>query len=240
MRQAAQDRTRKKRAALLDAAARIIAEQGYAQTTVDSILTKSGVGKGTFYHFFGTKAGIAKAIVLEGFTMEAARQWPDRPLLQCVIDAGTTLAVLTQKVPLVAAASRLGTEQGHEIYGVLWERYIEDVTEIMTECLKRGEVRPGVDPRRAATALVMAYTGIDLKCRKNNYATLPEEVSNMLADLMPAFAMPETMARLDTTVARARWLVEEDGVGGHYFATDEKGGAADRKTEAKAGHQASA
>ena len=43
------------RAALLDAAARLIGEEGYAEATISRITKMAGVAQGTFYNYFGSR-----------------------------------------------------------------------------------------------------------------------------------------------------------------------------------------
>ena len=48
---------------ILDAAEMLFAQTGYEKTTINSILEKVGIGKGTFYHYFQSKEELADAVV---------------------------------------------------------------------------------------------------------------------------------------------------------------------------------
>jgi AcrR family transcriptional regulator len=50
------------RRALLDAAARLFAENGYHETSVPDIVQAAGVGHGTFYEYFGSRRDILLAL----------------------------------------------------------------------------------------------------------------------------------------------------------------------------------
>jgi AcrR family transcriptional regulator len=50
------------RRALLDAAARLFAEQGYHEVSVPEIVQAAGVGHGTFYEYFGSRRDILLAL----------------------------------------------------------------------------------------------------------------------------------------------------------------------------------
>ncbi|MGH9214227.1 MAG: TetR/AcrR family transcriptional regulator [Acidimicrobiales bacterium] len=50
------------RRALLDAAARLFAENGYHETSVPDIVQAAGVGHGTFYEYFGSRREILLAL----------------------------------------------------------------------------------------------------------------------------------------------------------------------------------
>ncbi|WP_331767295.1 helix-turn-helix domain-containing protein [Embleya sp. NBC_00896] len=51
------------RAAVLDAAARLFAERGVADVSMDQIASAAGVGKGTLFRRFGDKSGLAVALL---------------------------------------------------------------------------------------------------------------------------------------------------------------------------------
>jgi AcrR family transcriptional regulator len=52
---------------ILDAAQSLFAQKGYEETTVNDILDRVGIGKGTFYHYFQSKedalAGVISRVV---------------------------------------------------------------------------------------------------------------------------------------------------------------------------------
>ncbi|MCG5433327.1 TetR/AcrR family transcriptional regulator [Mycobacterium sp. MYCO198283] len=58
-----QARTRLARAAVIDAAAALFLERGYAATTVEAISARSDVPQATVYRLFSSKHGILKAVV---------------------------------------------------------------------------------------------------------------------------------------------------------------------------------
>jgi AcrR family transcriptional regulator len=53
------------RRALLDAAARLFAENGYHETSVPDIVQAAGVGHGTFYEYFGSRRDILLALTIQ-------------------------------------------------------------------------------------------------------------------------------------------------------------------------------
>ncbi len=58
-----QARSARNRAAVLDAAARLFAEHGVEEVSMDQIAEAAGVGKGTLYRRFGDKSGLAAALL---------------------------------------------------------------------------------------------------------------------------------------------------------------------------------
>jgi len=51
-----------RRGVLLDAAAALFVEQGLAGTSIDHIVVRAGVAKGTFYHYFQDRAAMLEAL----------------------------------------------------------------------------------------------------------------------------------------------------------------------------------
>src|SRR5690606_26004111 len=99
------------RRAILDATAALLAEHGAAGVTMDRVAAAAGVGKGTIFHRFGSRAGLLYELVAEGAVerMAAVSSGPP-PLgpgapatdrLLAFFDAMTTL--VTDDVELIAA-----------------------------------------------------------------------------------------------------------------------------------------
>lgn len=87
----------KTRTAIMDAAEQQILETGFAAASVDRMIDRAGVTKGTFFYHFASKAALARALVdryaaldldhLEG-KMERAEKLARDPLQQLLIFVG--------------------------------------------------------------------------------------------------------------------------------------------------------
>jgi TetR/AcrR family transcriptional repressor of nem operon len=87
---------------LLDAAEKMINERGFSATSIDQIIDRVGLTKGTFFYHFKTKNDLARALidrfasadqqVLRG-SMERAEKLSDDPLQQLLIFVGLLLEV---------------------------------------------------------------------------------------------------------------------------------------------------
>jgi TetR/AcrR family transcriptional repressor of nem operon len=53
----------KTRERILDAAQALILDHGYGATTVDAVVNRAGITKGAFFHHFGSKSDLARALV---------------------------------------------------------------------------------------------------------------------------------------------------------------------------------
>ena len=84
----------KTRERILDAAQALILDHGYGSTTVDAVVTRAGITKGAFFHHFGSKSDLARALV-ERYAlldkehleqqMERARKLASDPLQQVLV-----------------------------------------------------------------------------------------------------------------------------------------------------------
>lgn len=82
------------RTRIMNAATELVLENGFAGTTVDAIIEKTGVSKGAFFHHFSSKAELGYAIVKRYAeedarhmqqTLEKAEGLADDPLQQLLI-----------------------------------------------------------------------------------------------------------------------------------------------------------
>lgn len=87
---------------LLDAAESMINRQGYAATSIDRILEKVGMTKGTFFYHFKTKAELARALIdrfaasdrqVLHANMKRAEKLDEDPLQQLLIFVGLLIEV---------------------------------------------------------------------------------------------------------------------------------------------------
>src|SRR5215470_6265797 len=70
----ATERGRRTRAAIVEAAARLMHERGYAATCMDDVLLASGTGKSQLYHYFDSKQDLTVAVMAHAFDQVMAAQ----------------------------------------------------------------------------------------------------------------------------------------------------------------------
>ena len=85
------------RAFLLQIAAELFAERGYAETTMAQLIARSGLTKGAFYFHFSSKEQLALAVI-----EEKQRQWID----------SVVQAISAASCVRPAAGRRLGVGEG--------------------------------------------------------------------------------------------------------------------------------
>lgn len=135
--------------AILEAARSLLAEKGFAGTTVEAIATRAGVGKATIYRRWPTR----EALLLAATTSEL----PDLPtpdtgdLRQDLLLVLTTLA---EQIRMAGPASYLGDLISESTrnpalrkdFQAMIQQRRSFCAEIVAQARERGDVREDVDP----------------------------------------------------------------------------------------------
>ncbi len=146
------------RRAILDATAGLLAEFGYEHVTMDRVASAAGVGKGTIFHRFGSRAGLLRALALddanalrEAVTSGPPPLGPGAPAedrLSALFDA--LAATVVANVELVAAVSGSALEPDANPLHEFWHEHARTLL---------AEVRPDTDTDMLATLLLNTLSG---------------------------------------------------------------------------------
>ncbi|MCX7709933.1 MAG: TetR/AcrR family transcriptional regulator [Clostridia bacterium] len=95
-----------RRRELIDTALELFQTQGYSATTVEAIIRKIGIAKGTFYHYFQSKEDIMAAVVqsLLDRIVEEARAVAADPSLNAI-----------EKIKLMFGGQGSGYSEAHDV-----------------------------------------------------------------------------------------------------------------------------
>jgi TetR/AcrR family transcriptional repressor of nem operon len=155
------------------AATRLMQVKGYTATSLDDVLRESGVGKGSFYHFFRSKEELGHAIlatILEAFiakTVDPCFSDPAvKPLAQirCFLDR----VVATQRAgncvggcPLGNLASELSDvhEGFRSRLAEVFSAWRGRLTRALEQAQGRGEVHADCRPESVAHFVVASLEG---------------------------------------------------------------------------------
>ncbi len=160
---------------LLDAALAVFQRKGYADSRLEDVAEEAGVTRGAIYHHFGGKVELYNALVEERFS-RANRVWED------AIKAGGTPLQILHRIMVTAlhyleadpdyrAVQELVTfKTGYvgELETSLRRKQegnralIDYVTALIEQGIDAGEIRPGVNPRDGALALIGTMNGVSL------------------------------------------------------------------------------
>ncbi|CAM5380361.1 TetR/AcrR family transcriptional regulator [Streptomyces sp. JUS-F4] len=194
-----QERGRKSRRSILEAAAWVFDERGYDAASTNEILARTGLTRGSLYHHFPSKEALALALL---DAHAEALEVPDRLVkLQAVIDLTLEFARRLQHDPVLRASVRLTVEQtSFSAKSGAYDQSSTAILELLRQAEGRGEILPGVDVREAASTIVGAFTGIQIISQAySNREDLPERVGVFWRFLLPGLAIPGLMGRLRTT-----------------------------------------
>ncbi|MEV4427576.1 ScbR family autoregulator-binding transcription factor [Streptomyces sp. R-07] len=187
-----QERARRTKVHILQSAAELFAERGYATVTLQDVAERAEMTKGAVYFHYTNKEALAVAVVQEHYArwpgiLQGAEGTHEEPFdtLTAVLDAVT--AAFARDI-VVQAGARLQIERAlidaelPEPY-VGWEDYL---TRLITEARDAGQLRAGVEPRAAARVLVSAFFGMqhisDVLSRRRDLTERHEELRAVLLE----------------------------------------------------------
>jgi AcrR family transcriptional regulator len=161
-----QGRAKTTRRYLLEAAAQLFDERGYAGTSISDISSRSGRTSGSIYFHYASKEKLALAVVEEHFA-----SWPEMigrhraaaaPALERLVALSFTVARAFRDDVVVRAGSRLWMEH-KAIDATLpmpFVGWIEVVTGLLEEARAEGALAAGIAPETAAHGIVCAFFGL--------------------------------------------------------------------------------
>ncbi|MFI6360116.1 ScbR family autoregulator-binding transcription factor [Streptomyces sp. NPDC050743] len=201
---AQQERGKRSRRSILEAAAQVFDERGYDAASTNEILARTGLTRGSLYHHFPSKEAIASAL-LEAHN--EALEVPDQPLrLQAAIDLTLQFAERLQHDSVLRASVRLAVEQTSLSVPpeTAYEQSKKTMIELLQQGAEQGEILPAVNVQEAAATIVGAFTGLQIMSQAySKRADLTERVAVFWRFLLPGLATPGVIGRLRTTVPPA-------------------------------------
>ncbi|MEU0671741.1 ScbR family autoregulator-binding transcription factor [Streptomyces sp. NPDC006172] len=198
---AQQERGKRSRRSILEAAAQVFDERGYDAASTNEILARTGLTRGSLYHHFPSKEAIALALVQ---AHADALDVPVQPVrLQSVIDLSLEFGRRLQRDAVLRASVRLTIEQTSFDCPpqTTYEQSMDTILMLLQEAQKREEILPGVDVREVTALIVGSFTGLQIMSQAyTGRADLPERISVFWKFLIPGLAAPGLISRLRTTL----------------------------------------
>ncbi|WP_431987387.1 ScbR family autoregulator-binding transcription factor [Streptomyces griseoflavus] len=188
-----QERARATRRSLLEAAACLFAQQGYAGTSVNDISARSGRTSGSVYFHYASKEGIALAVVRDGFATWPAlvTRYGDRsvPPLERLVALSHDIARALAEDSLTRAGARLWAER-HTINVDLPDPFVlwtTAATRLLAQAQAGGHLAAEVRPAPTARTLVRAFYGFcTLTEALEGPAALPGRLSDWWRLVLPS------------------------------------------------------
>ncbi|MFJ4691276.1 ScbR family autoregulator-binding transcription factor [Streptomyces sp. NPDC088766] len=160
-----QERARETRKVLLESAAHMFVERGYAGTSVNGISDHSGRTSGAIYFHYSSKEKLALAVVREQFAtwpqLAAAYTASGVPPLEKLVGLSLRVAQSLSEDVVARAGARLWAERRaiESAVPTPFDAWAVAATRLLAQARARGELAEGVEPSAAAVALVSAFFG---------------------------------------------------------------------------------
>jgi len=159
------------RQAILESALGLMTEKGFTNTSMDDIVSASGVKKGSLYHFFSGKTELGLAVL--DLYWERATVWVDQQLANLPggpleriqrFFAGEGFPEATGKFTgcllgtIVAEMSLIEERLSGRALELL-NRFVDRIAEELDKAVQEGELRVGTDTKSLARQLVTYFEG---------------------------------------------------------------------------------
>ena len=195
---------------LLDAAARLFAEQGYAATRVVDIVEAAGVAKGLFYWYFENKEALFRELATEIRRrlrrQQAAAMDEDAPALVRILQATVaSLVFMAENAPFFS----LLEVEGRNVSDVLrqgTEQHLEDVSVLIVDGQRDGTVTQDEPAELLALAVVGTVGQFSHFHRTGRIELSLTELSGYVARLVARMlTSDENVARTSLLALRQRY-----------------------------------
>jgi TetR/AcrR family transcriptional regulator, fatty acid metabolism regulator protein len=153
-----------KRRQLLDAAVRVFARKGYHASRVGDIAEEAGVAHGLLYHYFKSKDDVLEAVFHENWSVLLARiasvEETEEPAADQLRHVAAILLRTWLHLPDVVRVVVREFGRSPELAERIGElaQPIDAIQRVIARGVERGEFRPDIDTRLAATVV---YGSID-------------------------------------------------------------------------------
>lgn len=169
---------KEKRGRIIEAAATVFAEKGYARTSMSDIAGAAGIAKGTTYEYFESKEALFFAvfewyaaqienIVYTKLSADDSASCTEkiRLLSDSVLES---LQEMEQVYPLTlefwsASASSVNRDKIKPAFRDMYRQFSTLVGDIIKQGMETGEFESGIDPYACASALVGAWDCMGLQ-----------------------------------------------------------------------------
>lgn len=163
------DLTEERKNEILDAALEVFSEMGLADASVDDVVRRAGLSKGTLYWYFKSKDRLVGALMKRFFAqeLEKVRRLQQGPgtvrerLLRYSRDVVGVVKRMPRALTLEFYAVAVRQKTVRKFLGGLYGRYCGELAAVIQEGIERGEFRE-VDTGQTAAAITGLCEGLIL------------------------------------------------------------------------------
>jgi AcrR family transcriptional regulator len=154
---------------ILDAALEVFSESGLQEASVDDVVERSGLSKGTLYWYFKSKDRLIGALMKRFFAQELGKvrklqQGPGsvrERLLRYSREVASVVKRMPRALTLEFYAVAVRQKWVRKFLGELYVRYCGELAELIREGIQRGEFRR-VNAEQSAAAITGLCEGLIL------------------------------------------------------------------------------
>lgn len=161
-RQVRSEATRRK---ILDAAIDVFTEVGYASADRGTIIERTGMTKGAFYHHFDSMESLASAIIEEGATLvlDVLGSMGDSfsPALENMVHGSFVVADLfaSNKTARTAEQLTLAFGKFNDTGARVYSGWVDGMAAEVSRAITEGDLREDLDPKKVSEAIMGATFG---------------------------------------------------------------------------------
>ena len=184
--------TGNRREAIIAAAAEAFDAHGYAATTVEEVAAKAGISKGNVYNYFRSKEELFEEVfvaVAGGLETNALRVFsealPAGEKLKHLLDYHCASMEDCKRIGRLvlefwATAAREQRGQLATTLRQMYDRWREQVANVVADGISQGEIRPEIDSTLAAALMAALLDGIEVQALLGFGAELNEQYRSTL------------------------------------------------------------
>jgi AcrR family transcriptional regulator len=205
-RQVRSEATRRK---ILDAAVDVFNEVGYAAADRGTIIERTGMTKGAFYHHFDSMESLASAIIEEGAELVVnelgAMSDSLSPALENILHGTFITADLFASNKVVRTAEQLTLAFGkfNDTAAAAYTSWVEGITAEARRAIAEGDIRAELDPRMVSESIIGATFGARMLGQTTAGSNdLIRQLTQMWELLFPAIVTEASLAYYREFLAR--------------------------------------
>ncbi|MFJ3841650.1 ScbR family autoregulator-binding transcription factor [Streptomyces sp. NPDC054904] len=202
-----QERAVRTRRALIESAAVVFGQRGYADATLSMISAGAGVSPGALHFHFENKAAVGAAVeaaAARRLRAAARTVYAERTsALQALTGSTQALARLLAYDVVARTGLQLAREPAYASESALLGEWHAYVHRLLTEAREEGALVPGLSGHSVAASVVAATFGFAVLGRDDPQWLSPRTVAGFWRVVMPCLARPALLPDLDTSSADA-------------------------------------
>src|SRR5271168_3807404 len=205
-RQVRSEATRRK---ILDAAVEVFNEVGFATADRGTIIERTGMTKGAFYHHFDSMESLASAIIEEGAELVVnelgAMSDSFSPALENILHGTFITADLFASNKLVRTAEQLTLAFGkfNDTAAAAYTSWVEGMTAEARRAIAEGDIRAELDPHMVSESIIGATFGARILGQTTAGSNdLIRQLTQMWELLFPAIVTEASLAYYREFLAR--------------------------------------